>query len=190
MKKLYLVMGRTASGKSSLTKEVAKKLNMTVLKSYTTRPMREDDKKNADHIFIKTEDVSKYKEHIAAYTKICEYEYFSTKEQLLSSDFYIIDPIGYYNLLEYINDNNLEIQPVIIFITIPRMLMKKMAEARKDDLCVFEKRLKAEDTQFNTFCQTNMIDYRILNDRSFEEAVEKFIKIIRKDISKSKEGEK
>ena len=35
--KLYCVIGRTSSGKSSLTRKVADELGLTVIQSYTTR---------------------------------------------------------------------------------------------------------------------------------------------------------
>lgn len=69
MHTLYCILGRTSSGKSSIAKEAAKKLNMTVLKSYTTRSMRPGETvDNSDHIFISPNDVEKYKPNMVAYT--------------------------------------------------------------------------------------------------------------------------
>ena len=90
MHNLYLIVGRTASGKDSLTRAVAAKLNLSILSSYATRPRRPGE--TNEHIFITPEEVEQYKNDFVAYTKIGDYEYFSTKQQLLESDFYIIDP--------------------------------------------------------------------------------------------------
>ena len=99
MHTLYCILGRTSSGKSSITKEAAKKLNMTVLKSYTTRSMRPGETvDNSDHIFISPNDVEKYKPNMVAYTDRVGYCSFATKEQILNSNFYIIDPVGYIHL--------------------------------------------------------------------------------------------
>ena len=58
MKTVFFIVGRTASGKDSLTNAVAQDLNMKVLKSYATRPMRKDDPKDVEsHIFIKPKEV-------------------------------------------------------------------------------------------------------------------------------------
>ena len=82
MHTLYCILGRTSSGKSSIAKEAAKKLNMTVLKSYTTRSMRPGETvDNSDHIFISPDDVEKYKPNMVAYTDRVGYCSFATKEQ-------------------------------------------------------------------------------------------------------------
>ena len=90
MHNLYLVVGRTASGKDSLARAIAEKYGLKILSSYATRPKRIGE--TNEHIFISPEDVQKYQNDIVAYTKIGNYEYFSTKQQLLECDFYIIDP--------------------------------------------------------------------------------------------------
>lgn len=56
-KKMFLVVGRTASGKTTLVKEACKRLGIKMVTFYTTRPMRgDDDKEFPDHIFITNEE--------------------------------------------------------------------------------------------------------------------------------------
>ena len=43
MHKLFCIIGRTGSGKSTLVKKAANELGLKILKSYTTRPMRESE---------------------------------------------------------------------------------------------------------------------------------------------------
>lgn len=97
MHKLYCIIGRTASGKSTITRLVAKKLKMNVLKSYTTRkPRKGETAKNSDHTFILPEDVDSYRDDMVAYTERVGYCSFATKQQIMDSDFYIINPSGYF----------------------------------------------------------------------------------------------
>ena len=41
--KIFCIIGRSASGKSTITNNVANKLGMKILKSYTTRTMRKEE---------------------------------------------------------------------------------------------------------------------------------------------------
>ena len=62
------------------------------LKSYTTRPKRVNE--GDTHVFIDESEVPKYVDQMVAHTKIGEYHYFATSEQLQENDIYIIDPNG------------------------------------------------------------------------------------------------
>ena len=67
MHNIYLIVGRTASGKDSLARAVAKKHNLKILSSYTTRPKRPNE--TNEHIFISPEEVDNYVNDFIAYTK-------------------------------------------------------------------------------------------------------------------------
>ena len=55
--KVFLIIGRTASGKTSMCKEMEARLGLHTLMSYTDRPMRETEKNgNRDHTFITKEE--------------------------------------------------------------------------------------------------------------------------------------
>ena len=149
MHNLYLIVGRTASGKDSLTRAIAEKYGFKILSSYATRPKRPGE--TNEHIFISPEDVSKYQDDIVAYTKIGDYEYFSTKQQLLESDFYIIDPNGVKYMQDKIKDiPNLELH--IVYIAADYVTRKHRALSnRKDKEIAFNQRCIAEEDQFIDF---------------------------------------
>lgn len=89
---MYCIMGRSASGKSTLAREAAKHFNYKVVKSYTTRPIRPgENPETTDHIFITKRDVIQYEGHMVAKTEINGYLYFTTIEMLRESDIYVID---------------------------------------------------------------------------------------------------
>lgn len=140
--KVFCIIGRSASGKSTLTKNVANKLNMRILKSYTTRTMRKGETfDNSDHVFITNKEVDLYKNNMIAYTERSGYCSFATKQQILESDFYIINPDGYNELKQNIKDLNVELIPV--YIKIPYSENIKRAKARGDYDSWFENYKKA-----------------------------------------------
>lgn len=186
MHTLYCVLGRTSSGKSEVTKRVAEKLNMKILKSYTTRKMRQNEMEdNADHTFISSEDVEKYRNDMVAYTDRVGYCSFATKQQITESDFYIINPTGYYALKEKLKDDNVRI--VSIYIAAPYSTISERAKKR-GDFSSWKENYDTETKEFESFKKSNDIDYYVLNDTEVEYAVDKMIHIIEKDI-KHKHGE-
>lgn len=160
MKTIILIVGESCSGKDFLSQILEGKDGYKVLKSYATRPKRIGE--GNTHVFIKPEEVKNYKNDFVAYTKIGEYEYFSTKQQLLDSDIYIIDPNGVEYLKSKVNDINIKI--VVIYINVSeedRYIRAK--NIRKDNENEIEKRFKAERNQFNKFKLNGDFDYSVSN---------------------------
>lgn len=182
MHTVYCVLGRTSSGKSEIVKRASNKLNMVVLKSYTTRARRENEtEENSDHIFIHPDEVEKYKPDMVAYTNRVGYCSFATKQQLLESDFYIINPTGYYELKLKTKDMGIELVP--IYVTVPYSTLVKRAKNRGGFESWKENYIN-EGEEFSQFEKSNLIDYRILNDGEIDDSVEKMIRIINKHKNK------
>lgn len=87
---LLCLVGESGSGKTTIADALANKYNLKVLKSYTTRPPRENDD---SHILISDEEFAHLTD-IVAYVEYNGYKYCATKEQLNNSDIYVIDPDG------------------------------------------------------------------------------------------------
>ena len=182
MHTVYCILGRTSSGKSEIVRQAAKKLNMKVLKSYTTRVRRENEtEEDSDHIFIHSDEVEKYRPDMVAYTDRVGYCSFATKEQLLNSDFYVINPTGYYELK--LKTKDMDIKFVPIYITVPYRTLIERAKKRGDFESWKENYIKESD-EFSQFERSNLIDYRVLNDGSIDDSVNKLIRIINKDKGK------
>lgn len=173
-KTIFLIVGQTASGKDSLVNamcQTIKPLKQDILGrciiepynqliSYTTRPRRENE--GDTHIFISPDEVQKYKDDIIAYTKIGEYEYFATKQQLYDCDFYIIDYLGIQSLRLQNLEN--EFRFVTIYINTPYEVRKERALSnRKDNEEVFYSRNRNEAYQFSRMRQSADFDYAINN---------------------------
>lgn len=190
MHTVYCILGRTSSGKSEIVRQAAKKLNMKVLKSYTTRVRRENEtEEDSDHIFIHSDEVEKYRPDMVAYTDRVGYCSFATKNQLLESDFYIINPFGFLQLKEILNKLDIDIQLVSIFITTPYRTLIERAKKRGDFESWKENYINESD-EFSQFEKSNLIDYRILNDGDISDSVEKMIRIINKHKTKIKNNER
>ena len=136
-----LIIGRTASGKSTLGK-IMEKAGLKGVKSYTTRPQRNEN--DNDHIFISKDDVDKYPDKIAQ-TIINSHNYFATKEQLSEANFYIIDPKGFYEVIENCPDMNF----AVVYIQADEDLRRKHYELRGST--DFDERNASESKQFDEF---------------------------------------
>ena len=177
---VYCVLGRTGSGKSTVTKQAAKQLDMNVLRSYSTRQyLREGEtKENSDHTLISPDEVEKYRDDMIAYTDRVGYCNFATKQQLLDNDFYIINPSGYYELK--LKTKSMDINLVTIMVTVPFTDLRERAKKR-GDFDAWQANYIQESEEFSTFEKSHLIDYFVLNDRSLEESVAKMVRIINKD---------
>lgn len=152
-KKMILIIGRSGCGKDTCAKYLSERYGLKQLKSYATRPKRTDDEDT--HVFIRKEDVADYKDDIVAYTAIGEYEYFATRNQIETSDIYIIDPDGYYELKSHMPDTKF----IVVYVTCHPETAKVRAMARRpmymaEEKAIFEARHKAEDARFTDF-ETN-----------------------------------
>lgn len=156
MKKIILLVGESSSGKDKLANELEQD-GYKILKSYVTRPRREGEENT--HIFTTDKEVSKYKDEIIAYTRIGEFQYFSTYTQLLESDVYIIDPSG----VDYMKSKAKNIKPVVIYINVDEQTRIKRVRSRGDKEEVWQKRFLDELAQFTNFKKKAKFDYSICN---------------------------
>ena len=175
MHTLFIVASETSGGKDSLVNMACadKDLNMSKVVSYATRPKRQDERDDS-HVFIKPEEVAQYKQDMIAYTKIGQYEYFATTDQILNADFYILYPNGIksFKYLLAQNPKYNDIRLVTIYINTPQDI--RMARAllnRQDDFDTYMKRANDERDQFEEFKRNADFDYAILNvdfDKSYK----------------------
>lgn len=173
-KTIFLIVGRSAVGKSSLAREACKRLGLKLVKSYTTRPMRtNEDLGTSDHIFIKPEDIEQFRHDIVAYTCINGYEYFVTSDILKQSDVYVIDPNGVESLIRNAGESYNFVQ---IYISTPYKIVLERAIKRGDKN--FEERRISENLQFEQYEKNEPWDYFIENIGNFESTVDMLVDIM------------
>lgn len=163
MHTVFLVVGETSSGKDTFVNKICEECGYSKLISYATRPRREGE--GDTHIFISEEEANLFTDKMIAYTRIGEYQYFSTVPQLYKSDFYIIDPNGVDYMMFVTKYKKIDdVRFVTIYINTPAELRKTRAlETRKDNIEVYFNRAIDEQEQFTNFKAYAKYDYSISN---------------------------
>ena len=100
-KPLYLLIGRSASGKTTIANMLTEKYGYKSVSSYTTRPPRYDGE--VGHIFIDDGTFDQLGE-LAGFVEYNGYRYGTTMQQVDEADIYVIDPIGSEYLLDKYTD--------------------------------------------------------------------------------------
>lgn len=137
---LYLFVGKSSSGKTTIARMLEDRYGHKQVQSYTTRPPRYDDEYG--HVFV-AEDEFKNLGELAAYTFYNNHHYGTTFQQLDECDIYVIDPPGIKYLLEKIRpDKHVEI---IYFDAAVSTRIDRMVERGDSDLGII-KRLHHDDT--------------------------------------------
>lgn len=149
--------------------------------SYSTKPQDKKSNKDYDHIYVRDEDIRRYEDDIAAYTEIDGFKYFSTFEQVENSDVYVIDPIGVDNLKLKCGDRY---DFVEIYIRTPQKIAEQRAKKRGDKLKDFKQRWVSENKQFTDYEKRQAFAYHLLNDRPFDESVDKVCSWIQIELDK------
>lgn len=96
-KPLFLFVGKSASGKTTIANLLEEREGMKQVQSYTTRPQRFEGE--TGHRFIANEEYFKL-EDIVASTTYNGYWYCATLEQVKEADIYVIDIDGVKELLD------------------------------------------------------------------------------------------
>lgn len=108
-KPLFLFVGRSASGKTTIANLLAENYGYKQVESYTTRKPRFDGE--SGHIFISEEEFNNLGE-LAAYTFYNNCHYGTTFDQLNKCDIYVVDIPGVESLLKKLKNDS---RPICIF---------------------------------------------------------------------------
>lgn len=94
---LFLLVGKSASGKSTIANMIEKQYEYKQLQSYTTRKPRY--KNELGHIFLSKSEFEKL-ENIVAYTEYSGSKYCATADQIDECNIYVVDVPGVETLLQ------------------------------------------------------------------------------------------
>lgn len=97
-KKIIAIVGNSGVGKDTFARELAKVLNCEIICSYTTRPMRDNEKYGREHLFVDRFDAMDGE--VLAYTKYGGYEYWILEEQVKDINIYVIDEKGLEEMMD------------------------------------------------------------------------------------------
>lgn len=164
---IFLIVGESGSGKTTIADLLEGMYGLRVLKSYTTRPPRQDD---LSHTFITDEEFNKLKD-IIAYTEYNGFKYCATANQINTSDLYVIDPSGIETLKNSYHGNK---KLIDIYIRAPEETRAKRMENRGDSDEQIKSRLEYDRKAFANYNPTYIID----NNTGLCKVVDKVKKII------------
>ena len=138
-KPLFLFVGKSASGKTTIADILETNSGCKQVYSYTTRPPRYEGE--IGHVFV-TEDEFRSLEDMVAYTFYHGNHYGTTSEQLDQCAIYVIDVPGIKTLLEkYRTDRRIVI---IYFDTTVYTRINRMVDRGDSDMTIISRLLQDE----------------------------------------------
>lgn len=145
---LIVIMGRTASGKDTVAERYIGEHRQKVI-SYTTRPKRKGE--GLTHHFVNS--VEGYEDRWVE-TKIGEYHYFMTKDEIMDKGLLLIDPKGYDSLIKRMEKEGIEREVLVYYLMVDEQTRKERYMNRDGSSASdFKERNDAEDKQFTEFEQ-------------------------------------
>ena len=186
--KLFLILGKSASGKTTILNDLLTKLDIPVLLSNTTRPPRHGEIDGIDYNFVDMHTFDEDYKH----ENVLEYDvfridslkqtwvYYTKKSDLLlpqTSQIKVVSPTG---LSQLMSNKQLRDNIVSIFIDCPDRLRKKRYLTRSISPDSMNDRFERDNQAF----QHLFTDYIIINDEntSIHEASNQLIDIIEKEL--------
>lgn len=157
-KKLFLFIGKSASGKSTIANLLEEKCNMKQVYSYTTRPPRYEGE--TGHIFVNNTEFNKLGK-LAAYTFYNGNRYGTTFDQLNECDIYVIDVPGVDSLLKNMDDYDRPIC-IIYFDAAVSTRIERMVDRGASDMEIIN-RLHHDDTKDDWYRQLDKLQWHYKN---------------------------
>lgn len=168
MKKLFMILGRSNSGKDSIYSKLLKYTDLSFLipyTPYTTRPMRKDEINGKNYKFISESDFYILKDA----DKVLEYRSYETNkgiwiyatiddEQLKSGDFFLtIGTLESYNSLKQLN--KFEIIPIYLNVDEYDLLIRYI-----------EREHKEKNPNYNEVCRRFIADSKDFSEEKLKKA--------------------
>lgn len=152
---LYLVVGKSGSGKDTLIRSYCELFNKECVNSYTTRKPRGE---NDYHIFVSPSEFDEIRNDLVAYTLFDGNEYGATNEQCKNADFYILDWDG----IEYFKQKcNIPFKIIYIMTSKDNRFLRMVERGDSEQQAI--QRINHDEIKFEGV-KPNDIDYTIVND--------------------------
>ena len=188
MKPITILLGKSASGKTTIANYLIKKYGYNKIIEWTTRPIRKDEKNGIDYYFVNKnifsdEIIQNYFIEYRIYNtlknnKPDQWYYGLHKKQnnisLLKQNILITTYDACIKILNYFGKNNCE----IIYIDVPNKIRLERAKKRNSyDEKEFLRRMKADDKDFNWNKIKGIVDKKIINvGKTLEEICKEIVK--------------
>ena len=155
-KPLFLFVGRSASGKTTIA-NMLEKDGYSQIASYTTRPPRHENE--VGHTFISDEEYHKL-ENIMASTVYNGYRYCTTLEQVQNADIYVVDIEGVRTLLNNYDKLNRPVH-IIYFDANVTNRIRRMMSRGDSDTNIVGRLLNDEDYDWYEKLQQTLLNYSL-----------------------------
>lgn len=155
---LYLFVGKSSSGKTTVASKLEERYGMKQVFSYTTRPPRYDGE--IGHIFLTGDEFNELGE-LAAYTNYNGCRYGTTFEQLNECSLYVVDVAGVKTLLERCRNYHRPIR-VIYFDTSIYNRIQRMLNRGDSDTQIISRLL--QDEKDDWYDQLNSLVWHYANN--------------------------
>lgn len=136
---LYLFVGKSASGKTTVANFLEKKHGIKQVNSYTTRPPRYEGE--IGHVFVNNTEFDNLGEMVA-YTEYNGFRYGTTAEQLDQCQIYVVDVPGVKTLLERYKTNRKIV--ILYFSTNVCTRINRMIDRGDSDMAIISRLLQDE----------------------------------------------
>lgn len=160
MKSLLITLtGRSGCGKSTIAERLSRRFGYVQAKSYTTRPVRDEDENDINtHTFITREQILGFKDDIVAYNEYNGNAYFVTRKMLEGCNVYVVDREGLLQLYKNYHDKDI----LSIYIECDSSIASRRMAERGDADEQIMKRLQYDEKAFAN-CQ-DLCDFVIPNE--------------------------
>lgn len=157
MNNLYLIVGPSGVGKTSVVEKLCKDYGYSPIESYTDRPPRYEGEKG--HVFVTTTELNALEPF--AYTKHDGFGYCVTKELIDKADLFVVDISGVLFLKEHYRGPK---GIFVIGLTQDPFVLRRRMKKRGDSESTIAQRLASDTTAFadlykhsDTFVQVSHI---------------------------------
>jgi guanylate kinase len=162
-KPLYLFVGKSASGKTTIAELLEQKYGYKQVHSYTTRPPRY--KGETGHVFVTEEEFDNLGD-MAAYTFYNNNHYGTTFKQLETCDIYVIDIPGIETLLQ--KDKITRPIVIIYFDATVHTRINRMLERHDSDMQIVSRLLQDEQYDWSHKLDALVCHYDRLNNKDIQ----------------------
>lgn len=155
-KPLFLFVGKSASGKTTIAEKLAGAHGYTQVYSYCTRKPRFSGE--IGHVFIDDNEFDNLGE-LVAYTEYNGFRYGTTAEQLDKCDIYVVDVPGVKTLLENYRTD----RPIVIiyFYSTAYTRINRMLDRHDSDMAIISRLL--QDEKDNWYNQLDSLVWHYVN---------------------------
>lgn len=161
--KIIAIMGPSGAGKDTVANILSFALNIPLLCSFTTRPMRDGEVNGKEHFFVK--ECKTPKEKMLAYTEYGGYEYWTEIDQVKDAAIYVIDERGFLGICERFPD----IELISIYVAAKPETLKARGIAPE----------RTNRDEYRVSLDINSFDYVISNNSSLYRLLTNTLNVVR-----------